>query len=131
MVLQAVDTEPSRSRPLLIGVAVVALLAAGIITYARRGSDEDSAAPPVSELVLVCMGDGHSFTLTPDQYSEELRKAPRSEEMTRGQTPRIRCPKCNQYSVVHGARCPKDGTAFALVSKNAQPPQCPKCGWMP
>ena len=117
-----------------MGVAAVALIAALATALMRRDSSENTAGGSTQDTLLVCIQDGHSFTVSPTEYAEQLRSssvATGSPDESRGQIPKLKCPKCGQAAAVIAARCPKDQTPVPSVGKDGQPPRCPRCGGNP
>jgi len=96
----AVQSESSsQKRLILLGVGIVALIAAVAIHFLRSDSGaEEVATVAEADVELVCSTDGHKFTLKPVEYAEQVKTfyASLSPDMARGAAPKVRCPKCGK-----------------------------------
>lgn len=99
MILFAAQSEgSSQKRMIMVGVGVVALIAALVIHFSRDDSAASQTALAEADVELVCSADGHKFTMKPAEYSEQVKAfyASLSPDMARGAAPKVRCPKCGK-----------------------------------
>ena len=135
MTIMAPDSgdENPRSRTIKITVAVVLLLAAGVLFYLRtKGGGEaqtDSTATP-----YVCPTDGTVREVTAAEFEKMYKTGEAGPaEGAKARTPGlfVRCTKCQKRIMVQAARCPTDGTVFPLQGPDGKANVCPKCKWKP
>jgi len=116
---------------LKIGLIVVLLAAAGVISYRHTRSDLEQPDTPDTASTYVCVECNAAIDLTAAQYA---KKASEDRENTkplgelRGYS-FLKCPTCQKYGVIRGARCPKDGTPIPQQTKDGKPGRCKKCGY--
>jgi hypothetical protein len=122
--------EDSR-KPIMIGVVVVCLAVAGLITYyTYSGGGGGVAEIPASEMIWVkcaneaCKAEYQRNKRDYYKYVQE-RANPLSER-----APAAVCQKCGKESVYQAEKCgnPQCGTVFYPGSVPADfPDRCPKC----
>jgi hypothetical protein len=115
-------------KPFMIGLIVVCLAVAGVITYlTNRGSDSVSSVRGEVRLMKCRNRDcQHVFEMDMADYISELR-----EHTTGLQTPGLPCPKCGKNSTYAAIKCAKCGTVFEPGAAGGGKPAdtCPKCGF--
>lgn len=127
--LQRATTNSRRVQVIAIAVIVLALTVTGVLLCGddpetRQIDTPESAAP------YICLNDGYVFDLTPAGF-ERIGKTSGANSSLDGRRAAglmLRCPKCGQFKVVGGVRCPKHGTVVPVWSPDGRPPKCPKCG---
>lgn len=128
------DEPSARGKAIKIGLVVVLLGAAGVIAYTRSGSGKvEQLDTAETATTYVCVECSHSIDLTAAQYAEMVAKnhaeQPASKE-PRGDSA-LRCPNCQKPALGMGVKCPKDGTAIPLRTKDGKTGRCKKCNYSP
>jgi phage FluMu protein Com len=121
--------EDSKKKPIMIGVIVVCLVVAGLITFARRGGGGSGLdAIPEGKMTWVkcnnpsCnaeyqMSEREFFKLQQERLNPMARTAPP-----------LTCEKCGKDSLYRALKCPYCGTVFFRDSvPNDLFDRCPKC----
>lgn len=124
------DDPSGRSKGIKIGLVVVLLAAAGMITFARQGSKVEQSDAPETATTYVCRECGHGEDLTAAAYAERVvrERADRAKAGASGGASNLKCPKCQKLTMVMGGRCPADGTPIPQQDKDGRPGRCSKCG---
>ena len=122
--------EESRKKPIMIGVIVVCLIVAGLITFARRGGG-GSGIDSISDDKMTWVKCSNpkckaEYEMSEKQYFKELQQ--RFNPMARTSPP-LTCEKCGKDSLFRACKCPYCGTVFIRDSvPNDLFDRCPKCG---
>lgn len=125
--------EESKKKPLMIGIIVVCLVVAGIITFATR-SGPDIGIPDSykkEQVWLKCRDPkcDAEYQMNMAEYYE-LREQFRQEHPRFTGEPPMTCPECGQQSAYLAAKCSKCGTIFEVGWKRGDyEDRCPKCGY--
>jgi hypothetical protein len=122
--------EDSRRKPIMIGVIVVCLIVAGLITFARRGgggggidSISDDKMTWVKCSNPKCKAE---YEMSEKQFFKEMEK--RFNPMARTSPP-LTCEKCGKDSLFRAIKCPYCGVVFIRDSvPNDLFDRCPECG---
>ena len=123
--------ENSRKKPIMIGVIVVCLVVAGLITFARRGgSGGGIESIPESEMTWVkCSNPDCNAEY--EMSKKEFFKAQQERFNLMSRTPPpIPCKKCGKDSLYKAEKCvnPSCGVVFISGSvPNDFDDRCPKC----
>ena len=124
--------EDSRKKPIMIGVIVVCLVVAGLITFARRsgGGGGIDAIPDDKMTWVKCNNPAckAEYQMGERQYFKEIQE--RLNPLANAAPPLI-CKKCGEPSVFRAAKCanPDCGVVFFRDSvPNDFPDRCPECG---
>ena len=123
--------EDSKKKPIMIGVVVVCLVLAGIITYATRsgsGGGLDTIKRGQEMFWLKCRNpdcenewqmDMKDYFMYMKEHQDPMSMAP----------PAHVCPKCGEESGYRAAKCEKCGLIFERNSvPNDFADRCPECG---
>lgn len=122
--------EGSTKKSILIGLIVVCLAAAGVITYKSRSKKYGIESIKRGEMIwLKCSNPdcGHEYQMDKRDYYQYLEKHVDPILM---KTPALPCPKCGQESVYRAVKCSKCGTVFFYGAvKGDFPDRCPNCSY--
>ncbi len=122
--------EEGKKKMIMIGVIVVCIVAAIIITIVTRSSDQgtiDSIKRGEAMFWIKCRNPQCENTWQMDKkdYFEYVEK--NRIGMT---VPGVVCPKCGEESGYRAEKCEKCGFIFERGSvPNDKPDRCPKCGF--
>ena len=121
--------EDSKKKPIMIGVIVVCLVVAGLITFARRGGGGGGIDDiPDDKMTLVKCNNPKCnavYEMSEKQYFKQIQE--RFNPMARS-TPAVTCEKCGEDSVFRAIKCPYCGEIFFRDSvPNDIFDRCPKC----
>ncbi|MBN2591900.1 MAG: hypothetical protein JXA81_00225 [Sedimentisphaerales bacterium] len=122
--------EDSRKKPIMIGVIVVCLIVAGLITFARRGGG-GSGIDSISDDKMTWVKCSNpkckaEYEMSEKQYFKEMEK--RFNPMARTSPP-LTCEKCGKDSLFRAVKCPYCGIVFIRDSvPNDLFDRCPECG---
>jgi DNA-directed RNA polymerase subunit RPC12/RpoP len=118
------DTE--KSKPILIGLAVVCLAGAGILLYVNMGgSSGGGSGEPIP---MICVACGHTYELPVRQFQDMMAQQGPDMMMDPMATPRLDCPSCHQKGAQSGIKCSGcDSIFFADYMRNPEL-KCPQCG---
>jgi hypothetical protein len=124
--------EDSRKKPIMIGVVVVCLVVAGLITLARRGGGGGGIDSIPDDAMTWVKCNNPACNAEYQMSKKALYKAQqeRFNPMART-TPPITCKECGKESLYQAVKCanPACGAVFISGSKpNDFPDRCPKCG---
>jgi len=127
--------EESRKKPILLGVIVVCLVVAGVITYTTwtpGGPSGIDAGIDASEMTWVkCRNPAceAEYQISLREYFKYI-DAERAKDPSTLATPPLICEKCGQDSVYRAIKCESCGLVFetGLGSKEDFADRCPKCG---
>jgi predicted RNA-binding Zn-ribbon protein involved in translation (DUF1610 family) len=122
--------EDSKKKPIMIGVIVVCLIVAGLITFARRGSGGGGIEDiPEGKMTWVKCNNPQckaAYEMSERQYFKALEE--RLQPMLRS-TPALTCDKCGKDSLYRAEKCPYCGVVFFRDSvPNDLYDRCPECG---
>jgi hypothetical protein len=126
-----IDMEESKKKPVMIGVILVCLAVAGIITYSRYsggGGDIDSISDDEMTWVIClnskCKAESQMGLKAYFKFVEGANANPM------GPTPALTCEKCDEPSVYRAVKCQNEacGIVFRMNSvPNDHADRCPKC----
>jgi len=122
--------EESKKKQLLIGVIIVCLAVAGIITYATRSGtgNGDFSEFKGQQVWLKCANEscGATFDIDKAEYYKKLDEYMAENPMT-SIAPAFECPQCGQQSAYEAVKC-KCGNIFFPQQKGSDfADRCPKC----
>lgn len=124
--------EASAKKPILIGVIVVCLVSAGLITYLTNRPTGGLDALAGTTLWVKCANEkcGASYEMDRKDYFLELQE----EARTNVDAPRplpLTCKECGQKSLFQAVKCEKCGEVFfeGAAGDDAPIDECPKCGY--
>jgi hypothetical protein len=122
------DMEGSSKKPIMIGVIVVCLAVAGLITFARRGGGGGIDSIPASELTWVkCSNPAckAEYQMSKKEFFKEQMKHFNQMAMT---APPITCKECGKESLYQAEKCPNCGAVFIKGSIPGDfADRCPVC----
>jgi len=124
--------EDSKKKPIMIGVIVVCLIVAGLITFARRGGGGGSGidAIPDDKMTWVKCNNPKckaEYEMSEKQYFKAMEE--RFNPMART-SPALTCGKCSKDSLFRAEKCanPSCGVIFFRDSvPNDLFDRCPEC----
>ena len=124
--------EDSRKKPIMIGVIVVCLIIAGLVTFARRGSGGGGGLDSIPDDKMTWVKCSNpkckaEYEMSEKQYFKEMEK--RFNPMART-TPPLTCEKCGKDSLFRAIKCanPACGVVFIRDSvPNDIFDRCPEC----
>jgi hypothetical protein len=123
--------EDSKKKPIMIGVIVVCLVVAGLITFARRGGGSDIDGISDDKMTWVkCSNPSCNAEYEMSEKAFFKAQQERFNPMARGATP-LTCEKCSKDSLFQAVKCvnPSCGTVFirSIAGANDYFDRCPKC----
>ena len=123
--------EDSKKKPIMIGVIVVCLVVAGLITFARRGGGSDIDGISDDKMTWVkCSNPSCNAEYEMSEKAFFKAQQERFNPMARGATP-LTCEKCSKDSLFQAFKCanPSCGNVFirGVSGQNDFPDRCPKC----
>ena len=125
--------EDSKKKPVMIGVIVVCIIVAGLITLARRGGGDGGGINDIPEGKMTWVKCSNpscnaEYEMSEKQYVKDMQE--RFNPMSRTQTPLI-CEKCAKESLFQAVKCanPSCGIVFikGIAGPGDHPDRCPKC----
>jgi len=123
--------EDSKKKPIMIGVIVVCLIIAGLVTFARRGSGGGGLEDiPDDRMTWVKCNNPSckaEYEMNEKQFHKQMQE--RFTPMART-TPALTCEKCGKDSLFRAIKCenPSCGVVFFRDSvPNDFFDRCPKC----
>lgn len=124
--------EESKKKPIMIGIIVVCLALAGVITFCRNGSvSPDDLDVFKGELIWVKCRNPNceaEYQMDKKKYFEWMRDntTPMTMEM-----PAMVCEKCGEESAYRAIKCEKCGLVFEryAAGPGELADRCPKCGY--
>lgn len=125
--------EDSKKKPIMIGVIVMCLIVAGLITFARRGSGGGGGLDAIPDDKMTWVKCNNPSCKAEYEMSEkDFFKAmeERFQPMART-TPALTCEKCGKDSLFRAIKCenPACGVIFFRDSvPNDLFDRCPECG---
>ena len=60
-----------RTKPVMIGIAVVCLIVAGILLFINLGSSPSSSSN-IESIPMICVACGHTYELSAKQFREQM-----------------------------------------------------------
>jgi len=122
--------ENDKKKPIMIGIIVVCLVAAGIIFWLQRpGSSGGIEDIKRGELIWVKCSNpdcGAEYQVDKRDYYEFLQENANPMVMT---TPPMECKECGEESVYRAEKCENCGAIFFRGSvPNDFADRCPECG---
>jgi hypothetical protein len=122
--------EESKKKPIMIGVIVVCLIVAGLVTFARRGgSGTGIDSIPDEKMTWVKCNNPSckaEYEMSEKEFFKEMEG--RFNPMART-TPALTCKECGKDSLFRAVKCPYCDTVFFRDSvPNDLFDRCPKCG---
>ncbi len=120
--------DEAKKKPVMIGIIVVCLVLAGIITAVTW---EGGAGPtsPTGPLTLMCTNEdcGAVFELAREKLAEAVGPGMRMMG-----PPVVACQECGQRTAYITRTCPKCEALFIpLPSTDGYGDRCPECGFSP
>ena len=117
----------------MIGVIVVCIISAVVITLAMRGGESGTIdSIPDDEMAWVKCGNPGckaEYEMSKRQYHKDIQE--RSIRMVQA-TPPLTCKKCGKDSLFKAVKCanPSCGIVFieGIAGPKDQPDRCPGCG---
>ena len=111
---------------LSIGIVIVCLSMAGIISYRTMFGGSSAAAG--AGAALLCTDCG-GFEISTEEFQEFMNK--NSNTMMTGQSIELECPKCNQKTCYMAKKCKDCENIFVPGQTKDQefPDRCPECGF--
>ena len=124
--------EDSKKKPIMIGVIVVCLIVAGLVTFARRGGGSGIDGISDDEMTWVkCSNPSCNAEYEMSQKAFYKAQQERLNPMART-TPPLTCEKCGKDSLFQAVKCanPACGMVFirSIAGANDHFDRCPKCG---
>lgn len=121
--------EDSRKKPIMVGVIVVCLIVAGLITFARRGGGgEGLNSISDDEMTWVKCNNPSckaEYQMGKKKFYEAQKE--RFNPLVRT-TPPLTCEKCGKDSLFRALKCPYCGAVFfSNSSPNDLFDRCPEC----
>ena len=118
--------DSEKSKPILIGVAVVCLAGAGILLYLNMGSGSDGGSG--EPIPMICIACGHTYELPVKEYQAMMSQQGPYMMMNPTAAPKFDCPSCGKKAAQTGIKC--SGCAAIFVADYMRNPElkCPKCG---
>ena len=116
-------------KQIMIGVAVVCIIAAGAVTFFNSsggGSTGVNAIDPSEMLWVKCNKCKAEYQMPKKEYYVYLQ-----ENMTGSTPPPLPCKECGEKGVYRAVKCESCGNVFyyGASGPNAFPDKCPKCGF--
>ena len=117
-------------KQIMIGVAVVCIIAAGAITYfntAGGGSGQGVDSIDPSEMTwMKCQKCNSTYEMPKKEYYKYLQ-----ENMTGSSPPPLPCQECGEKGAYRAVKCESCGNIFYYGASGPQafPDKCPKCGF--
>lgn len=122
--------DDSRKKPIMIGVIVVCLVVAGLITFARRrGSAGGINSLSDSDMMWVkCNNPDCKAEYQMGKKAFYKAQQERFNPMARTAPP-ITCKECGKDSLFQAVKCENCGNVFiqGISGQNDFPDRCPKC----
>jgi len=126
--------EDSKRKPIMIGVAVICLIVAGLITFARRGDGGGGLdSIPDDQMTWVKCANPKckaEYKMSEKQYIKAIVE--KSSNLVMRTTPPLTCEKCGEDSLYKAYKCanPSCGIVFirGIAGQNDLEDRCPKCG---
>ena len=125
--------EDSKKKPIMIGVIVVCIIVAGLITFARRGGGSGGIdSIPDDKMTWVKCNNPKckaEYEMSEKQYHKEVRG--RFNPLARTPTP-LTCEKCGKDSLFQAFKCANPSCGFVFIrgiaGQNDHSDRCPECG---
>ncbi len=122
--------DAEKSKPILIGVAVVCLVGAGVLLYINMGGG--GAGGGSSEPIpMICLACRHTYELPIKEFQTLITQQGTGMMMDPMATPRFDCPSCSKKAVQTGIKCSGCATIFVADYMRNPEMKCPKCGTNP
>jgi ribosomal protein S27E len=115
-------TIASRRDVLLITIAVVALVGAGVLFWTGGGAGSGGNPDFPDGHPYICADCGHVTILSDRELFEVKRKARESDSIEPG---RVVCEECGSKNMQQAIKCPNCGQYFARPGGGR--PVCPSC----
>lgn len=119
--------DPEKSKPIMIGVAVVCLAAAAGIFWWQFGGGESAPKTPES-IKMKCTACGNVWDMPFKEFQEKVMQAGGPMAIMPGMLTTFDCPKCNKKAAVQAETCKGCGEVFILNWQQNPEGKCPKCG---
>ena len=122
--------EESKKKPIMIGVIIVCLAVAGIITYSRSGGGDSIDSISDEELVWAKCANkscGAEYQMSKKAYYKNIGEI---ADVMSPTVPPLVCEKCSEHSIYLAEKCPKCEVVFFSDSvPNDFSDRCPECGF--
>jgi len=127
--------EDSKKKPIMIGVIVVCLIVAGLVTFARRGGGGGGIDSIPDDKMTWVKCNNPSCKAEYEKSEKAFYKAQADRinpAMMRSQPPALTCEKCGKESLYQAFKCanPSCGIVFirGIAGQNDHQDRCPQCG---
>lgn len=120
--------DSEKNKPILIGVAIVCLIVAGVIAYKSfSGSGGGSASN--EPIPMLCTACGNGWDMPFKDYQQMMSQGG-VDPMMMGpmQRPQFDCPKCSKKAAMVASKCIHCGAYFIADYMRNPEYKCPKCG---
>lgn len=118
--------DSEKSKPIMIGVAVVCLAAAAGIFWWQFGGGEGNPKPPEA-ITMKCAACGNVWDMPFKEFQEKMMQAG-GPLMMPGIAMSFDCPKCGKKAATQAEKCKSCGEVFILNWQQNPQGKCPKCG---
>jgi ribosomal protein L40E len=118
--------EEGKKKMIMIGIIVVCIAAAVIITVATHSTssqDGVGSIKPGTMIWIKCRKCDNAWQMDRKDYYDYIEKY-----RVGFHVPGIECPKCGEKEGYKAEKCPKCGTVFETPTSGL-PDKCPKCGY--
>lgn len=119
--------DSEKSKPIMIGVAVVCLAVAAGILWWQFGGGEGAGQTPES-IKMKCAACGNVWDMPFKEFQEKLTQMGGPMMMMPGQPMLFDCPKCSKKAAMQAETCKSCGEVFILDWQRNPQGKCPKCG---
>ncbi|TKJ34304.1 MAG: hypothetical protein CEE38_18550 [Planctomycetes bacterium B3_Pla] len=126
--------EDSKKKPIMIGIIVVSLGVAGLVTFKKGSGSGGIKDIPEGDATWVKCNNPEckaEYEMGTRDYYKALTANMNPNPTASGPTP-LPCKKCNKPSLFGAEKCqnPDCGTVFiqGIAGQNDHPDRCPECG---
>jgi len=125
--------EESKKKPIMIGVIVVCLIVAGLVTFARRGGGGSGidSIPDDKMTWVKCNNPSCKAEYEMSEKAFYKAQTDRFNPMARS-TPALTCEKCSKESLYQAVKCANTSCGIVFIrgiaGQNDHPDRCPQCG---
>ena len=123
--------EEGKKKIIMIGLIVVCIAAAIVITFVFQGGGGDGGVDSLKRGTMIwlrCNDEkcGNAWQMDKKDYFQYC------EDNRDGMiAPAVVCPKCNDKTGYRAEKCEKCGEIFERDAGSPTPDKCPKCGYSP
>lgn len=121
--------DAEKNKPILIGVAIVCLIVAGVIAY-KSFSGSGGGPASTEPIPLMCTACGNAWEMPFKDYQQMMTQSGTDPMMMMGpmQSPKFNCSKCSKKAAMTATKCIHCGTIFITDYMRNPEFKCPKCG---